>query len=479
MKRNSAIIIILFFSCFSVLGQVTKIGEVQFEILENDLKPAETLFGQIEVFEDNISNTGRTINLYVEVIPAIIPDIKAAPIFIIMGGPGQASSDLVPFFNSIFEKINEKSDLVFIDQRGTGKSNPLKIFMQYDSIQDYFEDKFMSDQIIKRSLDSLSIENTLKFYGTRNATLDIEKVRTAMGYEKVNLYGTSYGTRVALSYINTFPENLRTATLKGLVPNSLIMPSLFAKDSQRSLELLIEDCKNNQECRSSFPYFEKEFNEFLNGSFPIKVEILNPESKLIELVEIRKELVAKTLRSLLAVPTLTQQIPFLISEANKKNYLPLADLIFRINRSYANGLYDAMMLCVICYEDYPTLIKSIPEYTENTFLQNIWIDRVINACEIWNPEKEEVSLIESNKQKLPVLLISGGRDSATPPKYGVEVLDKFPNGRHLIIQQAGHSFDGLLGCVENIINDFVITGNATQINTDCISTIKYPDFKLK
>lgn len=479
MKLNSVIIIILIFSCFSVLGQVTKIGEVEFEISENDFKPTGTLFGQIEVFEDNISNTGRKINLYVEVIPSINPDSKAAPIFIIMGGPGQASSDLVPFFSSIFEKINEKSDLVFIDQRGTGKSNPLKILMQYDSVQDYFKDKYMSDQIIKRSLDSLSVKNNLKLYGTRNATLDIEKVRTAMGYEKVNLYGTSYGTRVALSYINTFPENVRTATLKGLVPNSLIIPSLFAKDSQRSLELLIEDCKNNQECLSSFPEFEKEFNDFLSGSFPIKVEIRNPESELIESVEIRKESVAMTLRSLLAVPTFTQQIPFLISEANKKNYSPLVELIFKINRSYANRLYDAMMLCVICYEDYPKLIRSNPENTENTFLQNIWIDRVMNACEIWNPKKEEAGLIESKKQKLPILLISGGRDSATPPKYGVEVLDKFPNGRHLIIQQAGHSFDRMLDCVENIINDFVITGNTSQINTDCISTIKYPSFKLK
>ena len=396
-----------------------------------------------------------------------------------MGGPGQASSDLVPFFNSIFEKINEKSDLVFIDQRGTGKSNPLKILKEYNSMQDYFKDKFMSNEIIKRGLDSLSVKNNLKLYGTRNAALDIEKVRSAMGYEKVNLYGTSYGTRVALSYINTFPENLRTATLKGLVPNSLIMPSLFAEDSQRSLKLLIEDCKNNEDCWSSFPNFEKEFNDFLNGSFPIKVEIQNPESELIEWVEIPKELVAKTLRSLLAVPTFTQQIPFLISEANKKNYLPLAQLIFRINRSYANGLYDAMMLCVICNEDYPKLTRSSSNYTENTFLQNIWIDRIMNACEIWNPEKSETRLIESKKQQLPVLLISGGRDSATPPKYGDEVLDKFPNGRHLIIEQAGHSFDRMLGCVENIINDFVITGSTSQIDTDCISTIKYPDFKLK
>ena len=440
--------------------------------------PREHYLANLRFYEDNALNTGGKISLYIEVIPAVAKHDKEAPMFIVMGGPGQASSDLLPFFSSILEDINKKSDLVFIDQRGTGRSNPLKIPMEYHSIQDYFNDIFMADQIIKRGYDSLSKHNNLNLYGTTNAILDIETVRIAMGYEKINFYGTSYGTRVVLSYINTFPENVRTATLKGLVPNSIVIPSNFAKDSQRSLDLLIEACKNIQDCRSSFPNFEKELNDFLNRPFPIKVEIQDPELEIVQSVEIEKTTVVKTLRSLLTVPTFTQQIPFLISEANKQNYLPLAELILRINKSYANGLYDAMMLCVICYEDYPKLIRTPFENTETTFLQNAWVDRVINACEIWNPEKRETGTTELKRHNLPVLLISGGRDSATPPKYGNEILDKFPNGRHLVIEQAGHSFDRMLDCVEHIINDFVITGNASQLNTKCINTIKYPDFKL-
>jgi len=467
------------FSYYHISCQITTIGEIEFEILENDSKPDRTLSGQILVYEDNITNIGRKINLYIEVLPAVQSQKKAAPIFILMGGPGQASSNLVSFFSSIFERINETCDLIFIDQRGTGKSNPLKLLIEHDSLQDYFEDPFMSDLLLKSSLDSLSKMNSLEFYGTTNATLDIEKVRIAMGYDKVNLYGTSYGTRVALSYINTFPENVRTATLKGLVPTSLIIPVHFANDSQRSFELLMDACNKDQYCKSKYPKFEKEFKEFLNISFPIKVEIQDPETKIVESVEIEKTLVVKTLRSLLTVPTLTQQIPFLITEANRMNYLPLAELIFKINKSYANGLYDAMMLCVICNEDYPKLIRQPLEDTKSTFLQNVWVDRVINACEIWNAEKREINIIKPENHEIPVLLISGGRDSATPPKYGDEVLDKFPNGKHIVVEQAGHSFDRMLGCVENVINDFVITGNNSQLNTNCINIIKYPEFKLK
>ena len=86
---------------------------------------------------------------------------KEAPIFILMGGPGQASSDLISFFASIFDKINEKSDLVFIDQRGTGKSNPLHILSNYDSAQDYMEDALMSDSTIENTYQALSKEKAV------------------------------------------------------------------------------------------------------------------------------------------------------------------------------------------------------------------------------------------------------------------------------------------------------------------------------
>ena len=159
MKLNQGVFIISFLlTCHSILsGQVRHIGLLEFKKVNQSNKPAETWFGQWDVFEDNIKNQGRKISLYIEVVPARQSDQKSSPMFILMGGPGQASSDLVPFFHQILAPINERSDLVFIDQRGTGKSNPLQIKKNYEQLQDYFVDVWLDQEVLAENFYSFSL----------------------------------------------------------------------------------------------------------------------------------------------------------------------------------------------------------------------------------------------------------------------------------------------------------------------------------
>jgi pimeloyl-ACP methyl ester carboxylesterase len=220
--------LILVLASLTSFGQSIKIGVVKFVTIEEEGKPKETVRGQVEVFQDNLKNKGRKIRLNIEVVPAKDPLNKVEPMFIVMGGPGQAATDLISFFSDIFKVINEKSDLVFVDQRGTGKSNPLQLKGTYNNLPDYFKDDFADKKTIRKSFEELSKENDLSCYGTLNAIIDLDNVREMMGYKKINLYGTSYGTRVSVAYINRYPERVRTATLKGLVPYDLVIPFGFA-----------------------------------------------------------------------------------------------------------------------------------------------------------------------------------------------------------------------------------------------------------
>ena len=102
----------------------------------------------------------------------------------------------------------------------------------------------------------------------------------------------------------------------------------------------------------------------------------------------------------------------------------------------------------------------------------------MNACKIWNPTGKGADQTVNKRHDIPVLLISGKRDAATPPKYGDEVLKFFSNGRHIVIDNGGHSFDRMLDCVEHLINDFVVSGTNSHLNLDCIKTIEFPEFKL-
>lgn len=471
-------LILLLFSMTTTFGQSIKIGSITFNKIQEEGKPQETVRGQIEVFENNLKNKGRKIALNIEVVPAKVSDNKSEPMFIVMGGPGQAATDLVSFFSEIFKVINEKSDLVFIDQRGTGKSNPLQLRGAYHKLSDYFKDDFADKTIIRKSFDTLSKENDLACYGTLNAITDLDKVRQMMGYKRINLYGTSYGTRVSIAYINKYPHRVRTATLKGLVPTNLVIPFNFADDAQRSLEILITDCKENQRCNTTYPDLEHQIKSFLNTKFSLKVAVLNPETQKKDTVELTKQVIALTMRVLLMSPSTTKNIPFIVSQFNKGNYDPLTSIMLAIKKSYLKGVYDGMTLCVICNEDYPALTRLTKEVKTETFLGDYWIHRVTNSCEIWNPQKRETKKINISKQDTPVLIISGNRDGATPPKYGDEVMKYFTNARHIVVNSGSHSFDGMRNCIEDIISDFVTTGQNKTLKTNCVDLIKFPEYKV-
>jgi hypothetical protein len=137
-----------------------------------------------------------------------------------------------------------------------------------------------------------------------------------------------------------------------------------------------------------------------------------------------------------------------------------------------------MTLCVICNEDYPALTRLTKVTKTETFLGDYWIYRVSNSCEVWNPKKKDVQKARIFKQDTPVLIISGNRDGATPPKYGDEILKYFPNGRHIVVKSGSHSFDGMRNCIENIICDFITTGQNKVLKTDCVDSIMFPEYIL-
>lgn len=476
MSLRLSIITLLLIAHASQGQQV--IGVVNFQSLHQEGKPSHAIWSTIQVFEDNVKARGKKISLYLEVLPATTTGERQAPMFIIMGGPGQAATDQATFFSDIFRKINQTSDIVLIDQRGTGKSNPLLLNAEVNFFQDYFRDDLLSRDIIQRGYDFLSKRNNLRNFGTGNAVLDLEEIRKLMGYNKINLYGTSYGTRVALAYIGKFPGRVRTATLKGLTPDDLVFPATFADDAQRSLDLLLNDCASKPDCHTTYPALREEILNVLEQKLPAKVEIVNPETQKNESIQLTPGVVSMTLRSLLMSPSGSKNIPFIFHEAFLGNWSPLANSIISIKKSYLHGVYDGMTLCVICHEDYGRLARLKPVNSRYTFLGDYWITRVMQACTLWNPTKFQAPRQLTRKQSIPALLISGNRDGATPPANGHRVLEYFPNGKHVIVPEGSHSFDGMRNCVEEMICEFVKVGNVRGIKTDCVNSIKFPDYKL-
>jgi len=204
---------------------------------------------------------GRTINLNVSVIGS--KEKHGDAIFALAGGPGVAATGMAGYMTRTFDGSGR--DIVLIDARGTGKSNPLHCdFGGSDKdLQGYFNDFLPLDQVTA-CRDQLAKRADLTQYTTSRIVDDVEAVRKKLGYKQIDLYGTSYGTRVAIEYMRRYPKNVRTAILDGVVPPSLHTSETFAADAQSSLNRVIELCLADASCSGNYPRLRDDYATLLD-----------------------------------------------------------------------------------------------------------------------------------------------------------------------------------------------------------------------
>src|SRR5690606_11092040 len=108
-----------------------------------------------------------------------------------------------------------------------------------------------------------TLDADLRLYTTEIAMTDLDEVRAALGYEQINLYGGSYGTRAALTYLRLFPERVRTLTLDAVVDPGFVIFMDAAVDGQAALEFFFGRCEADSACRATFPDLRTEFHDLL------------------------------------------------------------------------------------------------------------------------------------------------------------------------------------------------------------------------
>src|SRR5262245_32071250 len=222
--------------------------------------------GTFRVPENRAQPDKRSIDLNVVVLAAKNAQRAADALFILQGGPGQAATTLAEFYAETFAGLRDTRDIVLVDQRGTGASNPLVCRLGGSKADPggYLGDIFPVNRV-RACRAELERGADLTQYTTPIAMDDLEEVRAALGYERVDLYGTSYGTRAVLVYLRAHPERVRSMILKGVVPMSVIVPLPFAEDSQRALDLLLEDCAADATCAAAYPRPRAEFASIVDG----------------------------------------------------------------------------------------------------------------------------------------------------------------------------------------------------------------------
>lgn len=435
--------------------------------------------GSYEVFEDRVSQKGRKIALNMVILPALAENPAPDPVFFFAGGPGQgAASTASQAGEGPLAKIREKRDIVFVDQRGTGASNPLACSLHNDDkdLQSYFEDMF-PERKVRACREQLQKVADLKQYTTSIAIQDLEDVRRALGYEKINLYGGSYGTTVALAYMRQNGTHVRSAILAGVAPTDLKLPMPFAKGAQYAIDQLFDDCAADTACRAAFPSLRAEFRSVLDrlAKRPASVELTNPFTQKKQRISMGRGVFAERLRLMLYDRDPASLIPLLIHRASQGDFQPFVSAVLPPMRAIYQSVSMGMYFSVTCSESIPFITKQdVRKETAGTFLGDYRVRVHQRACGEWPRAAVPRSFLNAVTSDIPTLLLSGEVDPASPHWLGVEVARHLANSLQVTVPHGGHGY--FSDCIGGIVADFLSKASARELDTSCIQDVRRPPF---
>lgn len=460
---------------------VHRYGEIAFQpcVLggEDGMPTVEAQCGGFEVAEDPASPGGRQIRLNLAWLEAEKGGGSDDPLFFIAGGPGQAATGVAPMVEMALKDVLKQRDVILVDQRGTGQSNPLDCrdadgeLLGFDAAASGDVEEVKA--YFRQCLRSLEGRADTRFYTTTHAIADLDAVRAALGVDRINVMGGSYGTRVAQQYAMRYPSHTRTVVLDGVVPNRLVVGGEFARMLDRALDRQDAQCGEQPACR-------ERFGDDLVGRIraleaklraePLEVGYRHPTTFAAETGTLDADTLVGLVHGVSYVPQLSALLPLVIDEAEEGRYGPLMSIA-----QFWSGRMEGMMnlgmrLSVVCAEDAP---RYTPDDADAGTLMGADLGpQFFAGCEGWPAGDAPAGFNDAYSGDIPTLLISGDLDPVTPPEYGDEVAAALGNARHLALKGQGHGVMGV-GCMPRLVAQFVESADPAALDADCLDTLSY------
>jgi pimeloyl-ACP methyl ester carboxylesterase len=434
--------------------------------------------GSLQVPENRATRTGRTIGLNIVMLPARGEQPATDPIFYLAGGPGQSATS-VATAGAVDLALRDQRDFVFVDQRGTGGSNALDCELPGSAAdpQGYLDSVFQVG-VMERCRDRLAAIADPRLYTTSTAADDLDDVREALGYARVNLIGSSYGTRAALTYMRRHPAHVRSAVLNGVAPPDLKNPLYHARESQRALDAVFDRCAADPACRTAFPRVREEFQALLArlDREPARVMLTPPGAGAATQVRLTRYAFADTVRMMLYRTEGMRHVPLVVHQTYGGDFSLIVQRAVEQRRSNAR-LAHGMLLATTCAEDVARIRDDeIRDLTAGTFLGPDRVRDQKQVCAIWPRGEVPSDDAEPVRSEAPVLLLSGDLDPVTPPAWADVALRTLPNGRHIVAPGA-HGLGGR--CITQIVADFIRSGSTKDLETSCSAEVGLPPFVTK
>jgi pimeloyl-ACP methyl ester carboxylesterase len=460
-------------------------AELELEPCEIPGLQAEARCGTYEVHEDRAAMEGRMIALNIVMLPATGENPEPDPVVLFAGGPGGATTDYAAGVATFAQKALERRDFLLVDYRGTGKSNPLFCPYQEEKSTGALAalETFIPVDRLEECVEALSPDADLELYTTPYIVDDVAEVALALGYEKVNLSGGSYGTRAALVFMRRHPEMVRTAHLEGVVPMDARMPVSFAGDAQEAFDSWVRECASDAECHAAFPDPAGDLANVLaeldRGSKTL--EVVDPKTQEVVELELSRQAFVQTLRYMLYNSMNSLKVPAFVHAAAEGNWKPLAQTAYSVAGALMAGLPDGLYLSVTCPEDVNRIGPNAAAI-QRGFLGDFRLVTQVAACKEWVAGELPEGFHDPVRSDAQVLIVSGERDPVTPARWGYQVQEFLPNSVHLAVPHGAHGWFGLEGidCIDEIASQLLDTGSVAELDVEaCVASIDRPGFLLE
>jgi pimeloyl-ACP methyl ester carboxylesterase len=421
---------------------------------------------------ENPSGEGRRITLSIVRVPAISERKAADPLFILAGGPGMGAQEMYPAVAAAFSRVGRDRDIILLDQRGTGTSTPLACALDPDGALLRGKEATVEDidAAARDCLDELRAKHDVRQYTTSVAVRDLETVREALGAERINLYGISYGTRVAQHYLRRHPDRVRSVVLDGVVPPGLALGPAIATDAEAALARIFKRCTAQPACRSAFGDPTATYRSLLERlrTTPREVRLPDPRTGEPRSLRFGHHHLAAVLRLSSYDASQAALLPVALHEAaTKENFTPLASSLLMLYGSMEGSIATGMHYSVVCSEDIPFVGAVDRARLAATYMGTEMLDSLQRVCASWPRGPVDADFREPLSTAVPVLLLSGADDPVTPPSYGEAALRGLADARHVVLADAGH---GQLGapCMDKVLRDFIDTAQPSKLDLKCL-----------
>lgn len=388
--------------------------------------------GTFVVPENRAKPNGRTIGLHVVVLPASSKPARNDAVAYLAGGPGDAATEQAVDQGWQSSALNTYRDILLVDQRGTGGSNPHG--------------------------------GDVAQYGTRTAMDDLDAVRAALGYRQLDLIGSSYGATAAQVYLKLHPSSVRTLILLSGTAIDVPFFSRYAVNAQHALDQLASLCASDLDCRKAFPGWERQLGELVKAWNAHPVNGMTGDE------------LASVVHSMLLDLQKAVSIPLVVSRAAESDYVPLE----QAGPGDLDAGLNLMGSSIWCNEPWTGLDARRPWGTEFDSYTTARIAALRRTCSSV-PKRTEPRALWTlpTTSRVPVLAFAGGADPQDPITNLSDLKQHFPDSRTVTFPHLGHSWWGVGGCIDQTATDFVERGTTKGMDTTrCAGAVVVPPFPL-